>query len=85
MDGEHMELNKYYNIQTKTHKFYNYKLVGMTNTDYSFEPTESSRHNNPLLVVVDKHAQIEPANEHMKLFDLSRYEQVGKVVSNVTR
>ena len=80
-----MELNKYYNIRTKTHIFYNYKLVGKTDTDYSFEPTESSRHNNPLLVVVDKHAQIEPANEHMKLFDLSRYEQVGKVVNNVTR
>ena len=50
----------------------------MTDTDYSFEPTESSRHNNPLLVVVDKHAQIEPANEHMKMFDLSRCEQVGE-------
>lgn len=57
----------------------------MTDTDYTFEPTESSRHNNPLLVVVDKHAQIEPANEHMKMFDLSRNEQVGKVVKNVTR
>lgn len=80
-----MKLNEYYNIQTKTHKFYNYKLVGMTDTDYSFEPTESSRHNNPLLVVVDKHAQIEPANEHMRMFDLSRYELVGKVVNHVTR
>lgn len=80
-----MELNKYYNIQTKTHKFHNYKLVRKTDTDYSFEPAESSRHNNPLLVVVDKHAQIEPASEHMNMFDLSRYEQVGKVVNNVTR
>lgn len=50
----------------------------MTDTDYSFEPTESSRHNNPLLVVVDKHAQIDPASEHMSMFDLSRYEQVGE-------
>ena len=73
-----MELNKYYNVRTKTHIFYNYKLVGMTDTDYSFEPTESSRHNNPLLVVVDKHAQIESASEHMSMFDLSRYERVGE-------
>ena len=73
-----MELNKYYNIQTKTHKFYNYKLVGMTDTDYSFEPTESSRHNSPLLMVVDKTAQIEPASEHMNMFDLSRNERVGE-------
>ena len=50
----------------------------MTDTDYSFEPTETSRENNPLLVVVDKTAQVEPASEHMKMFDLSRYEQVGE-------
>lgn len=50
----------------------------MTDTDYSFEPTESSRHNNPLRIVVDKTAQIEPASEHMSMFDLSRYEQVGE-------
>jgi hypothetical protein len=73
-----MELNKYYNVRTKTHIFYNYKLVGMTDTDYSFEPTESSRHNNPLRIVVDKTAKIEPASEHMSMFDLSRYEQVGE-------
>lgn len=73
-----MELNKYYNIQTKTHKFYNYKLVGMTDTDYSFEPTETSRENNPLRIVVDKTAQVEPASERMSMFDLSRYERVGE-------
>ena len=73
-----MELNKYYNKRKKTHIFYNYKLVGMTDTDCSFEPTESSRENNPLRIVVDKTAQIEPASEHMSMFDLSRYERVGE-------
>lgn len=50
----------------------------MTHTDYTFEPTESSRHNNPLRIVVDKTAQVEPASEHMNMFDLSRYERVGE-------
>lgn len=50
----------------------------MTDTDCSFEPTESSRENNPLRIVVDKTAQIESASEHMSMFDLSRYERVGE-------
>lgn len=50
----------------------------MTDTDCSFEPTESSRENNPLRIVVDKTAQIESASEHMKMFDLSRNERVGE-------
>ena len=50
----------------------------MTDTDYSFEPTETSRENNPLRIVVDKTAQVEPASERMSMFDLSRYERVGE-------
>lgn len=50
----------------------------MTDTDYSFEPTETSRENNPLRIVVDKTAQVEPASEYMSMFDVSRYERVGE-------